>query len=775
MTEEELNALIREIAEDFGGIDPALLRAMVYTESRDDPAAISEAGALGLMQINPITAEHLGLVENAGDAWDWEDPRTNLEGGARYLQELLKRFGTEEDALRAYNAGPSYIEDGREFPETEQYVADVLGAVPGYEEAFAPPSVNLTISSEESPVAAGWNFDAPGVDMSRPLSEIGGGLERMARGVLPQFLEERLLPGDEEETGVEFDVSGLDNDTPVTFRVVDGPPGWREGLQSAQIGPTGAGIDQAYGAYKEARKHRADLVSKAGVASSVGTSPIKPAAAAAMGIVGGVSGVTDLLAQGGMPMRYPAGEWTLEVVTAPETTAFGYLPVEGAPRATPMIWDDVWAATVAGAEEAGLEGIGHLFGNLMSGAGAVATRFGTFANQGVERQFMDHYHQMAQRAGYKDFLEFVQRFRQSDVTGESVPGMFGRGMPSIKSGRVGRANREQLDKLVKKSVQLQDNMVKRYLQNPIDRSDWAQKLLKTDFAKELALTQEFVGTRSNLISMQRLAAIAGYRVIKRPVDAAGRYAAPAVEELQDIAFRPDWLPENLALKPVQPEITIEKAREFVKLASRNADNAFRDALQQTRRELNPTRANEEANNWLALWGIARDELMEGLAKSEGGDALVDAYKMQSLRTQQAGALRALAYTDDVPYSLWRVAWGIPGVLGGATGALDPWQAALLTGAFGTVVHPALQQKAGRGLSFVGNLPLPQNMFRAWQLGDDADIAGMTPPGLVQDALGPQFDPSLRRPNTHHQQDAWGGASGRTYRRDRPRAGSAPGQ
>ncbi len=174
MTEEELNALIREIAEDFGGIDPALLRAMVYTESRDDPAAISEAGALGLMQINPITAEHLGLVENAGDAWDWEDPRTNLEGGARYLQELLKRFGTEEDALRAYNAGPSYIEDGREFPETEQYVADVLGAVPGYEEAFAPPSVNLTISSEESPVAAGWNFDAPGVDMSRPLSEIGG-------------------------------------------------------------------------------------------------------------------------------------------------------------------------------------------------------------------------------------------------------------------------------------------------------------------------------------------------------------------------------------------------------------------------------------------------------------------------------------------------------------------------------------------------------------------------------------------------------------------------
>lgn len=243
-------------------------------------------------------------------------------------------------------------------------------------------------------------------------------------------------------------------------------------------------------------------------------------------------------------------------------------------------------------------------------------------------------------------------------------------------------------------------MVKRYLQNPIDRSDWAQKLLKTDFAKELALTQEFVGTRSNLISMQRLAAIAGYRVIKRPVDAAGRYAAPAVEELQDIAFRPDWLPENLALKPVQPEITIEKAREFVKLASRNADNAFRDALQQTRRELNPTLANEEANNWLALWGIARDELMEGLAKSEGGDAR---RRLQDAKpTCAAGrcASRSRIYRRRAVFAMAsRV--GIPGVLGGATGALDPWQAALLTGAFGTVVHPALQQKAGRGLSFVG--------------------------------------------------------------------------
>ena len=767
MTEEELNALIREIAEDFGGIDPALLRAMVYTESRDDPAAISEAGALGLMQINDITAEHLGLVENAGDAWDWEDPRTNIEGGARYLQELLKRFGTEEDALRAYNAGPSYIEDGREFPVTEKYVTDVLGAVPGYEAAFAPTSVELTISPEESPVADTWSFDAPGVDMSRPLSEIGGALERMARGVLPQFLEERLLPGDEEETGVEFDVSGLDNDTPVTFRIVDGPQGWREGLQSAQIGPTGAEIDQVYGAYNEAQEHRKKLVNRVALASSIGTTPLKPAAGAGMGIVGGLSGATDLVAQGGVPTRYPVGEWTLEVVTAPETTAFGYLPVEGAPRATPMIWDDLWAVTVAGAEEAGLEGIGHLFGNLMSGAGALLTRLGTFPNQRIARQFMDQYHQMAQKAGHKDFLEFLGRFRKSDLTGESVPGMFGRGVSTASSGRAGLANRKQLDRLVNKSMQMQDGIIEPYLKNTIDRSDWAKQLLDTPFARKLATAEEFVGTRSGLTSIQRLAKIAGYRVIKRPVDAAG-YSVPGV-------FEPDWLPENLALVPLQPEITLGRVQEFKRLASEYADEAFADASQGTRRELNPKLARDEANSWRALWGIADKAMMEGLAKSKGGLAVADAYKMASLRTQQAGALRALAATDDVPFSLWRSMWGVPGLSGGAMalGTGNPLVGAGTTAAFATAMNPTVQRGLGRILSTGAQWPTVQNILRLSR--DDVDIAGMTPTGMAQDALGPQFDPSLRRPNTHHQQDAWGGASGRTYRRDRPRAGSAPGQ
>ena len=286
--------------------------------------------------------------------------------------------------------------------------------------------------------------------------------------------------------------------------------------------------------------------------------------------------------------------------------------------------------------------------------------------------------------------------------------------------------------------------------------------------------------------MQRLANIAGYRVIGRPRDLTGKYLDPAMEELRGIAFRPDWLPENLALKPVQPEITLGRVQEFKRLASEYADAAFADASQGTRRELNPTLARDEANSWRALWGIADKAMMEGLAKSKGGLAVADAYKMASLRTQQAGALRALAATDDVPFSLWRSMWGVPGLSGGAMalGTGNPLVGAGTTAAFATAMNPTVQRGLGRILSTGAQWPTVQNILRLSR--DDVDIAGMTPTGMAQDALGPQFDPSLRRPNTHHQpeetsalgrwlQDAWGGASGRTYRRDRPRAGSAPGQ
>ena len=105
-------------------LEPALLRAVIAIESAFDPRAVSRAGAQGLMQLLPKTARRYG-VRNAFD------PEQNVGGGARYLADLLHRYGNNlELALAAYNAGEDAVErHGRQvppFPETRAYVPAVL-------------------------------------------------------------------------------------------------------------------------------------------------------------------------------------------------------------------------------------------------------------------------------------------------------------------------------------------------------------------------------------------------------------------------------------------------------------------------------------------------------------------------------------------------------------------------------------------------------------------------------------------------------------------------
>ena len=133
--QQQLEAVIDEASAAYG-VSADLVKAVIQTESAFNPVAVSPVGALGLMQLMPVTAAYLGVA-------DPFDPRQNVHGGVKYLSMLLDRFnGNVALALAGYNAGPTAVARHKGIPpyrETRGYVQKIRALVADTHSAFSIP------------------------------------------------------------------------------------------------------------------------------------------------------------------------------------------------------------------------------------------------------------------------------------------------------------------------------------------------------------------------------------------------------------------------------------------------------------------------------------------------------------------------------------------------------------------------------------------------------------------------------------------------------------
>ena len=131
----EYEHIVRGHARQYD-LDPALVAAVIYSESKFDADAESSSGAIGLMQLLPDTAMGIATFTEGSrfEVDDLYDPEINVRYGSFYLRRLLRKYEDERLALAAYNAGQAnvdeWISEGGEirFAETREYVEDVLEA-----------------------------------------------------------------------------------------------------------------------------------------------------------------------------------------------------------------------------------------------------------------------------------------------------------------------------------------------------------------------------------------------------------------------------------------------------------------------------------------------------------------------------------------------------------------------------------------------------------------------------------------------------------------------
>jgi soluble lytic murein transglycosylase len=137
-------SIVRGHAANYD-LNPALLAAVIEQESKFNAEARSNTGAIGLMQLQPATAEGIAL-RTGGSKFvlaDLYDPEINVRYGAWYLHHLMQKYGDEQTALAAYNAGQDNVDrwrrdgEGIQFPETRAYVRHVEDLKRIYRDTYA--------------------------------------------------------------------------------------------------------------------------------------------------------------------------------------------------------------------------------------------------------------------------------------------------------------------------------------------------------------------------------------------------------------------------------------------------------------------------------------------------------------------------------------------------------------------------------------------------------------------------------------------------------------
>ena len=222
------------------------------TESAGDPNAVSRDDAIGLMQILPTTAAEPGFEEygaenvfdiaarlgfnvgnkSVGDARELLfNPEVNLEFGRKYLKAMLNRFPSEQDALRAYNAGPGtineYIDAGRDLSsltdEAQQYPIKVVAALQGVN-PNEPKEMTAFNQNPDTASALMSRFSQPESDVSVATPSVYNG---SAMPLNPMYASNTLLRPRERPEDLELVPPSviMPRGRPVSFREKYGLPG----------------------------------------------------------------------------------------------------------------------------------------------------------------------------------------------------------------------------------------------------------------------------------------------------------------------------------------------------------------------------------------------------------------------------------------------------------------------------------------------------------------------------------------------------------------------